>query len=348
MPHRPARVFIVRHGERKDHVDPQFHVGNARPHDSPLTDTGKRMARLLGKHLVNHRKVAPNFVATCPDGSDENQLFASNVVILTSPLQRCVETSHGICTGIVEAAGVPKGSVIPMYLETGIMEGPEWLNYDMEKARVIKRDHVANSGDAAAVVEVNIHPVVLPHDVLKAVVGTEHLMPPRDPSIATPGVHPENGLCLVPASFAPKSRRQVDREVYNRINSRAGDREREVADNEAALNAYLDEHVVGEDGEAEHHRCRGRVYERTEELARHLGTTDHFAGMDVILVGHGETTQLVNNNFPNLDKRSTYHGSPFYTAWTELVFRDGMWTTAPGVTPFEAPHLVNADESLHQ
>eukprot|EP00658_Telonema_sp_P-2_P071838 TRINITY_DN61047_c0_g1_i1.p1 TRINITY_DN61047_c0_g1~~TRINITY_DN61047_c0_g1_i1.p1 ORF type:complete len:213 (+),score=49.82 TRINITY_DN61047_c0_g1_i1:109-747(+) len=188
---------------------------------------------------------------------------------------------------------------------------------------------------------ININPVVQPHADLKAIVGTEHLMPPRADVKGLPGAHPVTGTCIVPAALEPRAREKADQEHYNRLNHRA--KSRHGSQSVVEFDAFQQEHVIVEDGEVKKYICRGRVHERTEELARIIGGSDMFAGMDVILVGHGETTALVNNSFPNLKPSCEFHGSPYYTAWTELVFSNGVWATAEGVQPFQVPHLTEAN-----
>ncbi|KPI86388.1 hypothetical protein ABL78_4539 [Leptomonas seymouri] len=111
----PAHIFIVRHGERMDHVDPDFGKTYPRPHDSPLTANGVAMAEALGAYLVQHYHIAP-----------------ADTVILTSPLTRCVQTSNGIVNGALRAVGDGAPS-IPIYLEPAVMEGPFWIFRDMSQ-----------------------------------------------------------------------------------------------------------------------------------------------------------------------------------------------------------------------
>lgn len=111
----PAQIFIVRHSERVDHKNPEFGKTYFRPHDSPITDNGFVLAEKLGEYLVQHYKVNP-----------------ADVVILSSPLLRCVQTSHGIITGALRAAASTAAlDSIPLYLEPAIMEGPYWMYFDM-------------------------------------------------------------------------------------------------------------------------------------------------------------------------------------------------------------------------
>lgn len=109
----PAHIFVVRHGERMDHIDPNFGKTYPRPHDSPLTPNGVAMAETLGAYLVHHYGIA-----------------LADTVVLTSPLTRCVETSNGIVNGALRAVG-DSAQNIPIYLEPAIMEGAYWIFRDM-------------------------------------------------------------------------------------------------------------------------------------------------------------------------------------------------------------------------
>ncbi|KAI5690693.1 Histidine phosphatase superfamily [Leishmania braziliensis] len=111
----PAHIFIVRHSERLDLRDREFAKSYSRPHDSPITEDGFVLARKLGEYLVSHYHIDP-----------------VDVVILSSPLLRCVQTSDGIVAGVLRAsAASAKVNTIPVYLEPAIMEGPYWMHLDM-------------------------------------------------------------------------------------------------------------------------------------------------------------------------------------------------------------------------
>ncbi|GET86309.1 hypothetical protein, unknown function [Leishmania tarentolae] len=111
----PAHVFIARHSERVDHVDREFAKTYSRPHDSPITENGVTLAETLGEYLVHHYHVDP-----------------ADVVVLTSPLLRCVQTSNGIVDGALRAAAARTTvNTVPVYIEPAIMEGPYWMFVDM-------------------------------------------------------------------------------------------------------------------------------------------------------------------------------------------------------------------------
>ncbi|KPA77550.1 hypothetical protein ABB37_06926 [Leptomonas pyrrhocoris] len=113
----PAHIFLVRHGERVDHVDPNFGKTYPRPHDSPLTPNGVAMAEALGAYLVQHYHLA-----------------VAETVVFVSPLTRCVQTADGIVNGAQRAVG-DGAPEIPVYLEPAIMEGAYWIFRDMSQNR---------------------------------------------------------------------------------------------------------------------------------------------------------------------------------------------------------------------
>ncbi|EPY36695.1 hypothetical protein STCU_00453 [Strigomonas culicis] len=110
----PSRIVIVRHGERTDHMDRSFAKIFPRPHDPPLTPSGIEMGVRLGAYLVAAYQVDP-----------------TEVIVATSPLLRCVQTSDGVVRGLVGAGGAADAP--PIYLELGLAEGAYWLFHDMQK-----------------------------------------------------------------------------------------------------------------------------------------------------------------------------------------------------------------------
>ena len=93
-------VWITRHGERRDAVDPQWFQKADRPYDTPLSSYGVRQARLLGERLAAE-KIAH---------------------IFSSPFLRCVETANEIAELLD----------LPIQIEWGLCE---WLHPDWFSAR---------------------------------------------------------------------------------------------------------------------------------------------------------------------------------------------------------------------
>lgn len=89
------KIYIARHGERLDFVDPAWFSNSPTPHDPPLTSRGKQQATDLGKKLktlnIKH--------------------------VFTSPFQRCVNTASN-------AAAVISPDV-KVHVEPGLCE---WLS----------------------------------------------------------------------------------------------------------------------------------------------------------------------------------------------------------------------------
>eukprot|EP00755_Sulcionema_specki_P002070 Sspe_Gene.117997::Locus_110443_Transcript_1_3_Confidence_0.500_Length_572::g.117997::m.117997 len=77
----PFRFFIARHGERLDHVHPEWAANSARPHDGPLSPKGHQQALALGKYL---KTVVPGPLTRA----------------LSSPLVRTTQTLSRILEGM--------------------------------------------------------------------------------------------------------------------------------------------------------------------------------------------------------------------------------------------------------
>ena len=77
----PNRIFIARHGERMDHINPAWSLNAARGHDSPLSPTGKTQAKELGDYL-------------------KARLQSNDMVVYSSPLVRAVQTARHAIRGM--------------------------------------------------------------------------------------------------------------------------------------------------------------------------------------------------------------------------------------------------------
>eukprot|EP00796_Vickermania_ingenoplastis_P008726 gene8726-6132_t len=110
----PSRIIIVRHGEREDQKNPEFAKTYPRPHDSPLTPNGELMSRKLGGFLRYQYTIRPE-----------------EVIVLSSPLVRCIQTANGIVQGLIRHSPRREKVSIPIYLEPTIMEGAFYLMHDM-------------------------------------------------------------------------------------------------------------------------------------------------------------------------------------------------------------------------
>eukprot|EP00656_Telonema_subtile_P036152 TRINITY_DN40121_c0_g1_i1.p1 TRINITY_DN40121_c0_g1~~TRINITY_DN40121_c0_g1_i1.p1 ORF type:complete len:261 (-),score=55.40 TRINITY_DN40121_c0_g1_i1:234-1016(-) len=95
------RDSVCRHGERQDHVTPEWAASSSRPHDSPLSATGLQQAEELGQYL-------------------SAQLEGVVPRIFVSPLVRTVQTATHIAVGMnyLEA---------PLMIEQGLCEAIQYL-----------------------------------------------------------------------------------------------------------------------------------------------------------------------------------------------------------------------------
>jgi broad specificity phosphatase PhoE len=91
-------LWLVRHGERRDEVDPEWADGAERPHDPPLTDRGRLQAERVGDRLRD-----------C--GVD---------AVYASPFLRAAETAHVVADRLGR----------PVFVDHGLSEhlNPEWFD----------------------------------------------------------------------------------------------------------------------------------------------------------------------------------------------------------------------------
>ncbi|KAI8977057.1 histidine phosphatase superfamily [Mycotypha africana] len=85
-------VFIVRHGERLDHIDKSWQPDPSQGiWDPPLTSVGFEQAKRTGATLRNMTKKHKE--------DDDQSAAATYIIIYTSPFQRCIDTSLGLIRG---------------------------------------------------------------------------------------------------------------------------------------------------------------------------------------------------------------------------------------------------------
>lgn len=97
-------VWIVRHGERQDSVDPDWETHADRAHDPPLTELGRWAAWRVGRRFATAERA--------PDA------------VYAPPFHRTVETAAEIC----------RGTGNEVLLETGVSEhrNSEWFESEPE------------------------------------------------------------------------------------------------------------------------------------------------------------------------------------------------------------------------
>ena len=105
-------LFIIRHGERLDKINPLWSKYALRPHDTPLSKTGFKQAQRLGKWLygklpINHP-----------------------IAIFSSPFIRCVQTADAIAEQLegLKYDGLYSDKSTEICIEPGLCEDPSYLN----------------------------------------------------------------------------------------------------------------------------------------------------------------------------------------------------------------------------
>ncbi|KAL7789525.1 hypothetical protein V8C37DRAFT_386203 [Trichoderma ceciliae] len=101
----PSHIFVVRHGNRLDAADKQWHLTSPTPYDPPLTYGGFLQARQVGNQIgsiLERAKVDAEVTKNGAALSGKRRRF--RVVIHSSPFLRCVQTSVGISSGLAQMA----------------------------------------------------------------------------------------------------------------------------------------------------------------------------------------------------------------------------------------------------
>ncbi|XP_064399217.1 uncharacterized protein LOC135345705 isoform X1 [Halichondria panicea] len=101
------RVFVIRHGERIDHVDYSWVGKSDRPYDPPLTEQGVREAKDAGC-MLKERSTLELQTCLLSSLSSSNTLawgpiYFQDIVIntvISSPFLRCLQTAQHICDGL--------------------------------------------------------------------------------------------------------------------------------------------------------------------------------------------------------------------------------------------------------
>ncbi|KAI8628332.1 hypothetical protein F5Y19DRAFT_148438 [Xylariaceae sp. FL1651] len=92
----PAYIFVVRHGNRLDAADRQWHLTSPTPYDPPLTYGGWMQSRAVGARIAS---ILQDEAVDSPSSSSQKRR-RFRVVIHSSPFLRCVQTSIAISAGL--------------------------------------------------------------------------------------------------------------------------------------------------------------------------------------------------------------------------------------------------------
>ncbi|TPX15932.1 uncharacterized protein E0L32_000266 [Thyridium curvatum] len=98
----PAYIFVVRHGNRLDAADKQWHLSSPTPYDPPLTYSGWTQSRALGLRIgeILRERLLDDDRPSASPGAKPKGGRKFRVIIHSSPFLRCVQTSVGISAGL--------------------------------------------------------------------------------------------------------------------------------------------------------------------------------------------------------------------------------------------------------
>ncbi|KAI0109811.1 hypothetical protein F4814DRAFT_379841 [Daldinia grandis] len=102
----PAYIFIIRHGNRLDAAEKQWHLSSPTPYDPPLTYGGWLQSKTVGARIASiiQEREAGDQIAATNHKSDNTTAKPKKrryrIVIHSSPFLRCVQTSIAIAAGL--------------------------------------------------------------------------------------------------------------------------------------------------------------------------------------------------------------------------------------------------------
>ena len=79
MSSKKTTIFLLRHGEREDHINPKWRETAARPFDPPLSPVGIKQAEATAQYIKSNLSID---------------------VLITSPFFRTLQTSHSIANSL--------------------------------------------------------------------------------------------------------------------------------------------------------------------------------------------------------------------------------------------------------
>ncbi|KAI1455941.1 hypothetical protein F4805DRAFT_252680 [Annulohypoxylon moriforme] len=109
----PAYIFIVRHGNRLDATDKQWHLSSPTPYDPPLTYGGWMQSKTVGARIASILQEREEYdeAVTSDHQSDTTPVKQKKrrykVVIHSSPFLRCTQTSIAIAAGLASSSSIP-------------------------------------------------------------------------------------------------------------------------------------------------------------------------------------------------------------------------------------------------
>ncbi|KAI9226360.1 MAG: histidine phosphatase superfamily [Piptocephalis tieghemiana] len=147
-----SSVYVVRHGEREDHVDPYWHLLADTPYDPPLSDQGRIQAKRTGAHLAHtlHERSCPRVDRATHFPSPPPQSHPTTTVdtitpilwdIHASPFLRCVQTAQILAASLHEASGSTPHLIPPIRLHPGLAEWhrESWFEVPVPEGMELKR-----------------------------------------------------------------------------------------------------------------------------------------------------------------------------------------------------------------
>ncbi|ORY58210.1 uncharacterized protein BCR38DRAFT_353354 [Pseudomassariella vexata] len=126
----PAYIFVVRHGNRLDAADKQWHISSPTPYDPPLTYGGWLQSKILGARIASilREREVQGEADEEAEGPDKNATKPSKarryrVIIHSSPFLRCHQTSVAISAGLASNPSLQSPSLASASQQFGRIVG---------------------------------------------------------------------------------------------------------------------------------------------------------------------------------------------------------------------------------
>ncbi|KAJ1679377.1 hypothetical protein EV182_002174 [Spiromyces aspiralis] len=137
-------LYIVRHGERLDHIDPNWAETAPTPYDPPLTPEGLQQASRTGQWIYSHEQRVCSGTA----------LATTDYHILTSPFLRCTQTSYSLYKGFQSCLPWPVDATAAIRTNWDIAVEPglsEWMSVQYFDAPVPRTIALARCNELKAI-----------------------------------------------------------------------------------------------------------------------------------------------------------------------------------------------------